>query len=1210
MDLSRRWFWLGLLASLGTAAAASAPPTAATPENWNLSRLQDNHCDNADNATIWVACNSLFTRKLLNEISRSSSTLADTAAALKTDANRNHQESLRRADETADQLKTLIGKLDKAPSDVTPALSRIAREIAQSRQAYEKALAACTGQGTCGVDATVIRERLDELTRKVDQIRTEGLSAAQRSQAMEDSAKKQAADAKSPPIKAPSRQLDPKAAVTDYYPDASFDAVLIAVPDPRVPRHRRSYEYSLEAIISGMSIAGFDIDRYYFPWQEYAKLDAIADSASDCTCRSADCSGECFGLITFRRDTWRDAPKEATRKEAIRLAYLVPETTTYGIPKDILQSIREHRKARASSPPSVWHPRCGDAQRADERMLIVGPSYSGSVNSWSNALSRDASSTHSVPATVCFLSYAATATSNERVQAPGWQVSYQPLARTDEEKIGTLFSLLDLQNFAVDDLAFVYEESTYGVGIRREAQAGCKPRNRKESCENMRFVPFLSNLSEIRARRAAMSNHASPGPLGIAARSSSLLPLDDSVENGSEYPTSRQSPLSSAAAELTLGRLFRTLNASGRRNPPRMIAIAATDVRDRLYLVQQLRRQVPSALLVDLEADTLLSHPDFVSATRGMLQLQSASLQTGSGDEIVAFQTDDQHLLRDAICTLQPRRSSNECSAREKNELDRGASEAEPVQAAIVGRDWLQPFNYSRTPNPLRVSVAWIRERAHVTTAIVLVLCWFGLLWAGRNAESVSRRMLGHLGTALCVAAIAVLIPASLVGVFVVGKAMTQIGSTSHPLDACLALGLVALAWGTRRWVRFEPAEADLPRRLQFAAAVTESWSIRLAFTGILLALFGMAFALPPLVMSMWAPLDGNQMLDLSIVTGVAVAPPFLGALTLCAIALMILSTVVGRRAQAQRIWSAWETRIGVPSVHSANSSTAPFVAVVCLGALLFVMLKSYPLAANAWAPMYDGAYYLSVIAATIVSSACLTMCVSMFETIVRSLKYVRWYATWQMPKQPPGATEAAPSEAAGASSKTKPPPGPFERKWSAFEPALVPFAITPILCLPAAWEQVHGAPKTPDGSDGREHPDIDTFDNRASLARLFSRWIWNIRSLALLIFLNCFGIVLLIYSYPVPSRDLLLLITMGIMVATSLFCVMAAIYFERDSILSRILCDRAGGIQWSWTFVITLVLPFLLLAIMILIAEVPGVREWTGSYLAPVLKLLGFNAG
>ncbi len=107
-----------------------------------------------------------------------------------------------------------------------------------------------------------------------------------------------------------------------------------------------------------------------------------------------------------------------------------------------------------------------------------------------------------------------------------------------------------------------------------------------------------------------------------AALAGEHLTLDVGAENGSEFPENRQSKLTAASQQLALDHVLDQLEQS----PPKMVIVVATDVRDRLFLFDQLRQRLPSAMLIDLESDILLAHPDFLHASRGAVTVASANL--------------------------------------------------------------------------------------------------------------------------------------------------------------------------------------------------------------------------------------------------------------------------------------------------------------------------------------------------------------------------------------------------------------------------------------------------------------------------------------------------------------------------------------------------------------------------------------------------------
>ncbi len=63
-------------------------------------------------------------------------------------------------------------------------------------------------------------------------------------------------------------QLDPRDDLRRYYgPEAHVKAFVVAVPDPRVPRLRRSFDLVVAALIQAGATANYQFSRYVYPWR-------------------------------------------------------------------------------------------------------------------------------------------------------------------------------------------------------------------------------------------------------------------------------------------------------------------------------------------------------------------------------------------------------------------------------------------------------------------------------------------------------------------------------------------------------------------------------------------------------------------------------------------------------------------------------------------------------------------------------------------------------------------------------------------------------------------------------------------------------------------------------------------------------------------------------------------------------------------------------
>lgn len=173
-------------------------------------------------------------------------------------------------------------------------------------------------------------------------------------------------------------------------------------------------------------------------------------------------------------------------------------------------------------------------------------------------------------------------------------------------------------------VALLTENSVFGSGLCPSKPSTGSPPQSSELCDSAFRISFPANIADIRygARlRSQRLRDDALGGLGLSAEPSSLQ-LADGAENGSEFPDSQRSPLTTTSATEQLSALLKEIN----RLQPEMIIVAATDVRDRLFLFSRLRSTSPKSLLVDLEADRLLAHRDYLHATRGILALSSTGL--------------------------------------------------------------------------------------------------------------------------------------------------------------------------------------------------------------------------------------------------------------------------------------------------------------------------------------------------------------------------------------------------------------------------------------------------------------------------------------------------------------------------------------------------------------------------------------------------------
>ena len=202
-----------------------------------------------------------------------------------------------------------------------------------------------------------------------------------------------------PPPQGPHNQIDPTTDLRATFPRASQISVGVAVvPDPTVPRYRRLYDLSVEAIELGMLEGGYVLDRYSLPWEKKLKMGSSTEPEAGGTATppmpapDETTADEPYGLLVFRCDAWRKGicrgSRETEARTQVRALYVVTDTATYGLSdaslRKAVRRIRDQLSMRdpvsadqpgtqptkpqvarnldASDPsseiPGFWHPGC------------------------------------------------------------------------------------------------------------------------------------------------------------------------------------------------------------------------------------------------------------------------------------------------------------------------------------------------------------------------------------------------------------------------------------------------------------------------------------------------------------------------------------------------------------------------------------------------------------------------------------------------------------------------------------------------------------------------------------------------------------------------------------------------------------------------------------------------------------------------------------
>jgi len=382
-------------------------------------------------------------------------------------------------------------------------------------------------------------------------------------------------------------------------------ALVPAPPDPRL-------DQALDAIQEGFADAKYLETRKTGPpapddylidrtWLPATGAEAVPGSASP----------QAPGIMLFR----------GTHPNSLAVVFLITETPKRGIQKDAFQealSLIDGLQGASIEP----------------RVSILGPSFSGSAESLRLAL-QSRKQSQGEPLKFQVASGSATATGLEESFASLDDVPFCRTVLPDEVLYDQAFRFVrDEMGWDLSKAALLTESDTaYGQGLvrkrkRQEQEEEEKEKERRTSraSTGLVLIPFPSHISDVRnaveteeekARKAA----ALQNPLQTD-RPGLDLSLSGSEQNPDLVPTFSQ--LTTQSNDLMLANLLGTVSREGIR----YVGIVATDVKDKLFLAEEVRSFAPDVVLFTFDNNLLYAHPQHAQTMDGMLVFSSAPLFT------------------------------------------------------------------------------------------------------------------------------------------------------------------------------------------------------------------------------------------------------------------------------------------------------------------------------------------------------------------------------------------------------------------------------------------------------------------------------------------------------------------------------------------------------------------------------------------------------
>lgn len=402
--------------------------------------------------------------------------------------------------------------------------------------------------------------------------------------------------------------------------------LIALLPDPDQSSLDWTYDSSLSAIRRALEAAGYTSDRSWFP-----DFDALVARAGDGDGPLVPQPEAEPAVLVFRGD-------HGGSTRDLALVYVVGEVPTTGVHKEALRA--------ALTEAAVLEG--GDTLR------VLGPTFSGSVPSLRavledplRALPEGLDRFH-----LRVISGSATSHRNldlltRELRSPFDTVSYSATVHTDEAfRVALETRVLEPLGLMGSEVALLTESNTgYGAALRpgegsgeTTSAASMNEDAGPHSLSHAVAIPFPLNIAALRAEYDRHPADTVEGGFRLPGRAS-RIPLTLQLRSRPlEVPPAR-SGLTAPSVDIALAEILRTLRA----HRIKAVGILASDVRDKLFLAELIRRYLPDALLFTYEGNILFLRPELARRLRGMVVVSTYPLilenavWTGTPTQYLAF---------------------------------------------------------------------------------------------------------------------------------------------------------------------------------------------------------------------------------------------------------------------------------------------------------------------------------------------------------------------------------------------------------------------------------------------------------------------------------------------------------------------------------------------------------------------------------------------
>ncbi|HUI25030.1 MAG TPA: hypothetical protein VL403_03010 [Candidatus Kryptonia bacterium] len=396
----------------------------------------------------------------------------------------------------------------------------------------------------------------------------------------------------------------------------SIEFLVATAPDPIDATSGFLFDQHLDAIERAMAAADYLPDRFSLPWQ------CAQDAKKKCAEKAGAAEPAC-ALATLYRDQPATFLFRKPSSRRLMVLFVVGETPTWGVHKAALQHALDYACVRRRS---------GRGQQVcDPPVGLLAPTFSGATESlrialreWLDPKDGDPDVR---PPSFRIVSGSATDYGNKATLDALSVDGFHATTASSEAQIGIIRQYLEQLGADPCSVALLKEANTaYGRGAtastRWQDRCGQPHANGARAPEDWLQLPFPISISQVRMAydRSQMLRPAA-APNATLPRTVLDLSLDDITEP-EDVPPPQSSQMTANIADLVLADTLSTIS----RERIKYVGLLATDVRDTLFLAQQIRTYCPDVRLFSIGSERLYTHPDYSQALEGMLVVSTYPL--------------------------------------------------------------------------------------------------------------------------------------------------------------------------------------------------------------------------------------------------------------------------------------------------------------------------------------------------------------------------------------------------------------------------------------------------------------------------------------------------------------------------------------------------------------------------------------------------------